>query len=467
MIDRAPPARGTSLRQVLPDAIFSSGDVAVGSCCTDRRQCRPGDLFVVLPGNGIDELVAEAVERGAAAILTDRPLAGCTVPLCLVDDVREAYGRVCQSLAGYPARRLKIVGITGGQGKTTTSYLTAAVLAAGGWRSGVLGTLGYFDGNEWQTGRWTTPPPAVLAPWLARIAAAGCTHAVMEISGGALARQRVAGVEFDVACITGGGRDHDDRRRRGARPAKVKLLDYLLPEGFAVVNVDDPAAENLLSRLDGPVLTVGVRGAAEITALPLEQFASEQTFLLSAGDESIPVRTPLIGIHNIYNCLAAAAVGLAYSLDLPTIVQGLEVVQRVPGRLERIECGQPFNVFVDDARTPDALRRCLKTLRAVTSGRLICVYGADGDRNKSTCGRMHRAVESVADLAVQIVDDRRETIAWALGQAQPGDCVLIAGKGYERPRTVDDQPCDVDDRQVARQWLYGSLAGEGLYRASA
>ncbi|HJT33548.1 MAG TPA: UDP-N-acetylmuramoyl-L-alanyl-D-glutamate--2,6-diaminopimelate ligase [Pirellulales bacterium] len=462
MIDRAPPARGTSLRQVLPDAVFTSGDVEVRSCCTDSRQCRPGDLFVTLLGGASDggECVAEAIEHGATAVLSDRPLPGCTVPLCVVDDVRDAYGRLCQALAGYPARSLKIVGITGASGKTTTSYLSAAVLAAGGWRSGVLGTLGYFDGNEWQNACWTTPPPPVLAQWLARIAAAGCTHAAVEVSGHALAQKRVAGLDFDVACVT-----NDHHGFKGHR--KAQLFDHLLPEGFAVVNVDDPLAENFLSRLDGPVLTVGMRGAAEVTALPLEQFPSEQTFLLSVGDESIPVRSPLIGHQNIYNCLVAAAVGLAYSIDLPTIVQGLEVVQRVPGRLERIECGQPFSVFVDDARTPGALSRCLKTLRAVTSGRLICVFDAGGDRDKPSGGQMYRAVESAADLAVQVVDDRREAIASALGHAQPGDCVLIAGKSHETTQAPGDKHYEFGDRQVARQCLYESLAAERLYRASA
>lgn len=499
MIDRARQARGISLRQVLPDAVFTSGDIDVSRCCADSRQCRPGDLFVVLDAaisNGHDS-VAEAVRRGAAAVLANRPIAGCAVPLGVVDDVRDGYARVCQALAGYPARKLKLVGITGAKGKTTTSYLTAAVLAAGGWRSGVLGTLGYFDGDEWQNARWTTPPPPVLAHWMARIAAGGCTHAVMEVSSRALDRRRVAGLDFDVACVTNVCRDDlsDRHTFNRNRTPQAQLFDHLLPEGFAVINVDDPVAESFLSRIDGPVLTVGMRGAAEVTALPLEQFAGEQTFLLSVGDESIPVRTPLIGNHNVYNCLVAVAVGLAYSIDLPTIVQGLEIVQRVPGRLERLECGQPFAVFVDSAHTAGALSRCLKTLRAVTSGRLICVFGAGGDRDKSKRGPMGRAVAASADLAVvtqdiacserseaiagqivegfqdrsaaQIIPDRREAIAWALGQAQPGDCVLIAGRGHETAPARGGNQDEFDDRQVARQWLYEALAPERLYRASA
>ncbi|MGH7193289.1 MAG: Mur ligase family protein, partial [Candidatus Saccharimonadales bacterium] len=417
----------TSLRQVLPDAVFSSGDVDVRRCCA----------------------------------------------------------------------KLKLIGITGSHGKTTTSYLTAAVLAAGGTRSGVLGALGYFDGEDWQNARWTTPPPSVLAHWLDRIAAGGCTHAVMEVSNHALNEQRVAGLDFDVVCVTNVRRDHVDRQRalHGHRMAKARLFDQLLPEGFAVINVDDPMAESFLARLDGPVLTVGMHGAAEVTGLPLEQLATEQTFLLSVGDESIPVRTPLIGNQNIYNCLVAAAVGLAYSIDLPTIVQGLEVVQRVPGRLERLECGQPFGVFVDSAHTAGALSRCLETLRAVTSGRLICVFGAGRGRDKSMPGPMGRAVEVAADLVVvtndspgseppediaaqivggfrdrsaaRVIFDRREAIAWALAQAQLGDCVLIAGRGNRTTHVIGGEQYEFDDRQAARQWLYESLAPERLYRASA
>ena len=142
------------------------------------------------------------------------------------------------------------------------------------------------------------------------------------------------------------------------------------------------SAAGYLSALDGPALTVGIRTAAEITAVPLEEFASEQTFLLTAGSETIPVRTRMIGRHHVYNCLSAAAIGLAYGIDLPTVVRGLEAVECVPGRLQRIECGQPFGVFVDFAHTPDALIGCLKTLRQVTTGRLICVFGAGGDRDR-------------------------------------------------------------------------------------
>lgn len=501
MKDGAAAIRGISLRQTLSEAEFIGvSDLRVTSCCADSRVCRPGDLFVALAGCRADghAYVHEAAARGAVAVLTDRPLpADCQLPACYVTDVRAAYGRICQALAGRPARRLRLIGITGTNGKTTTSYLTAAVLASAGYRTGILGTLGYFDGDEFETSEWTTPPAPVLAQWLARMAANGCTHAVMEVSSHALSQSRTAGVEFDVACVTNVRQDHLDYHGtlRKYQAAKAKLLEQLLPEGFAVVNADDPASAGLLSKIDGPVLSVAIDGAAEVTATPIEHFASEQTFLLSVENETVPVRTPLIGQHNIYNCLMATAVGLAYGIDLATIVRGLESIHSVPGRLERIECGQPFQVFVDYAHTPDALTGSLETLRQTTRGRLLCVFGAGGDRDAFKRPLMGRAVESACDLAVltsdnprneppqQIIDqvlsgfqhpldvhviaDRAEAIHWALAQARPGDCVLIAGKGHERHQIIGNKHFEFDDREVARHWLYASSSVDELYRASA
>lgn len=487
MIDRAAQARGLSLRELLPNAVMA-GDIRVTSCCADSRHCRPGDLFVALRGSVADghDYIDEAIRRGAAALLVERPLPDINLPVCHVDDSRSAHARLCQALAGHPARKLKMIGITGTNGKTTSSYLTASVLAAGGLRAGLIGTLGCFDGDAWEDSAWTTPPPATLARWLARMTNAGCTHAVMEVSSHALDQGRVAGIDFDVACVTNVRRDHLDYHSTvdGYRSAKAKLFQHLLPEGFAIVNVDDPTAESFLSRLDGPVLTVGMRAAAEVTALPVEQFRGEQTFLLTVGSDTVPVRTPLIGDHNISNCLLATAVGLAYGIDLPTIVRGIEAVPRVPGRLDRVECGQPFGVFIDYAHTADALQVCLKTLRGVTSGRLICVFGAGGDRDKTKRPRMGRAVANGADLAVvtsdnprgerpaaiidqvlsgfddrstaHVIVDRRQAIEWALAQAGPGDCVLIAGKGHETHQIVGDERREFDDRAVAREWLYES-----------
>lgn len=481
------PAMPVRLRRLLPGAeIFGAGDICVQACTCDTRKVCPGDLFAALPGSRSDghDHVAEALARGAAAILAQRPLPEAACPVCLVPDTRDAYGRICQALAGSPSRQLKVVGITGTNGKTTTGCLVASVLATAGRRVGMLGTLGYFDGEEFEDARWTTPPADTIAHWLARMVRNECTHAVMEVSSHALDQSRVAGVTIDTACVTNVRRDHLDYHRTVGdyRLAKSRLFDHLAPEGLAVINADDPTAAGYLDMLGGPVLTVGVRSAAEISGRLVERCASEQTFLLTAGSETIPVHTRMIGDHHVYNCLVAAAVGLAYGIDLATVVRGLEAIGHVPGRLERIECGQPFSVFVDFAHTPDALEGSLQTLRDVTAGRLICVFGAGGDRDRGKRALMGRAVERHADWAVvtsdnprtedprAIIDDvlggfgdrsqvetivdRTKAIHAALARARAGDCVLIAGKGHERHQIIGHRRFDFDDHEVARRWLY-------------
>jgi UDP-N-acetylmuramoyl-L-alanyl-D-glutamate--2,6-diaminopimelate ligase len=477
------------LCELLPEAeIVGAADVAVVGCACDSRKVREGDVFVAWAGARQDghDFVGEAVGRGCAAVIGERPIPEASVPWCVVPDARAAYARLCQRLAGNPSHQLKLIGVTGTNGKTTTSCLIAGVLSAAGYRVGVLGTLGYLDGRVVEPASHTTPPPDRFASLLSRMVANECSHAVMEVSSHALDQSRVAGARFDVVCVTNVTSDHLDYHASLAnyRRAKGKLFDHLTEEGFAVLNADDPGTAGYLHRLDGPVLTVAMNAAAEITAIPIEQCPSEQTFLLSAGSETVPVRTAMIGKHHIYNCLAAAAVGLAYGIDLTTVARGLESVGHVPGRLERIECGQPFSVFVDFAHTPDALGGVLRTLREVTLGRMICVFGAGGERDTRKRPLMGRAVEQAAHAviltndnprhedpraiirdilagfvcpdAVAVVPDRTEAIHRALAMARPGDCVLIAGKGHEEYQIIGNRRVPHSDQEVAREWLVAS-----------
>lgn len=483
------------LRHLLPEAeVCGAEDIFFSGCTCDSRLVREGELFAALPGSRVDgrAFVAEAVARGCSAVLSEQPLPELSVPSCVVPNVREAHARLCQALAGHPSRALKLIGVTGTNGKTTTSCLVAGILSEAGHRVGVLGTLGCLDGRVVEKSTHTTPPPEELAMLLSRMVRNNCTHAVMEVSSHALDQSRVAGVSFDAACVTNVTRDHLDYHASlgDYRRAKAKLFEHLSPEGFVVLNVDDSGAAHYLHGIDGPVLTVGIREAAEITAIPLERHASEQTFLLSAGSETVPVRTAMIGEHHISNCLEAAAVGLAYGIGLTTIARGLESVGHVPGRLERIECGQAFGVFVDYAHTPDALATVLRALREVTAGRLICLFGAGGERDRRKRPLMGQAVQEGADRAiltndnprreepevifrdvlegfrhrdvVEVIPDRVAAIHRVLTLARPGDCVLIAGKGHETHQMVGGKQFPHDDREVAREWLYRH--GERLYR---
>jgi len=484
-------ARGISLREVLPECRFFSGDdVRITACCGDSRNVMPGDLFAAMVGSRQDghDFAFEAVQRGAGAILAERPLP-VDVPVSIVSNARAAFGRVCQALAGHPSRRLNVVGVTGTNGKTTTAMLIASILKESGRQVGVMSSLGYCDTERIEHGPETTPAAPELAQWLARMEAAGCSHAVVEVSSRALARYDTSGIEFDAAAVTNVRRDHLDLHGSvmNYRKTKGRLLRQLRPEGCAVLNADDAGSKLFLSKLENPVLTVGMRFPAELTAEVVERHRSEQTFLLCAGSETIPVRTQTIGDHYVANCLTAAAMGLVYGIDLPTVVRGLESAGQVPRRLERIECGQPFSVFVDCARTPDALAAGLKAVKRVTTGRVICVFGAPGDGDQGDRPLLGRVLERGAGISViaggddvaeplqvahdlldgyerpgraHVIPDRAKAIHWALGEASPGDSVLIAGREFAELPDVDARHEQFDDRELASKWLYEMAAEE-------
>jgi UDP-N-acetylmuramoyl-L-alanyl-D-glutamate--2,6-diaminopimelate ligase len=429
-------------------------------------------------------------------VVASRPISNCPVPVCYVTDTREALGRICQAAAQDPSRRVKTIGVAGSFGKTTTGYLIASVLSAAGRTPGVVGSLGYADGRETADARWTTPPPTVLAGWLRRMAENDCTHAVVEVSGRGLAESRAAGIEFDAICLTN-LRRCDDRTRSGdidRRRHVARLVRQLNPEGLLVVSADDPGCAALVDGHDGPCITIGLEATAEITATIIEQHRSEQTFILSFGREVVPVRTTLLGGHNVLNCLSAAAVASGYGISPDIIARGLESVSELPGRLERIECGQPFGVFVDEARSPEALDTALRTLRATGVGRLFCVLSPAPEHDRTTRTRLGLVADEWCDQTLvtapprrtfakpslddvcsashdaarrTVVDDRADAIRKALLAARPGDCVLIAGQGAETYSIGDREQDYWDDRQLCRQTLYSLAEREAPVRRAA
>ena len=482
-------AGSVSLRQALTDGqFFAARDIHVTSCCTDPRSCRPGDLFVATVRDDGDthELAAEAVRRGAAAILAER-LLPAGVPVCVVPDSRVALGRICQALAGNPCRDVNVIGVSGTNGKTTTSVLIASVLRAAGHQVGCTTSLDRCDGFDSFPATTTTPAPPELAAWLARMGSNGCSHGVIEVSSRGLAHQRLSGVDLQAAVLTNVRRAHLDYHGSVAnyRRAKAKLFEYLRPQGFAVLNADDMVCQSLLNRLSCPVITVGMQRPAELSATVIERYRGEQTFLMAAGNDTVPVRTRMIGDHHVSNCLAAAAVGLVMGVDLMSIARGLEAVKQLPARLERIECGQEFGVYVDCADTPDRLAMSLRTLRQVTSGRILCVFAADDCESEGERPLVGRVVERSADLGVitssrprgaqpldiaheildgyekpsraHLIPTRTEAIRWTLGEALPGDSVLITGG------TKASACCGQDNRgsdaDVARSCLYEVAQG--------
>jgi UDP-N-acetylmuramoyl-L-alanyl-D-glutamate--2,6-diaminopimelate ligase len=489
---------GVSLRTLLGEEMrgVRAPNLRATSCTSDWRQLRPGDVFVALAGTDEDghDHAAEATKRGAAAVICERPLPVFDVPQVVVKDSRVVYGRLCQALVGNPSLQLKVIGVTGTHGKTTVARLLSSVLRTAGGSVGTLDTFGYWDGDD------DLPPSggALTAPALARslaqMNANGSTHAVVEVSSCELSQQVLAGVSLDAVCITQVGRRHLNwyGSVENYRRAKRRIFKYMHPDAVAVLNADDPTSVAMLSDLNQPALTYGMKLPSEITATIIEQHINEQVFVLSAGDDSIGVRTSIIGDHHVYNCLAAATMALAYGIELPEIARGLEAVDYLPGRMERVMCGQDFAAVVDAADSPDALRVSLRAARSSMTGRVICVFGAH-DETDAELQAIGRVMGAMSDVAVvthgyptdgshacmeiragfaeprrsQVILDRVEAIAAALHEAKPGDTVVIAGMG-ERGHTASTVDNTLfNDCEIVRQVLRDRLTATPHARLAA
>ena len=492
-----PISGGVSLRQLLPDARYSrASDLHFSSCCNDSRKCRPGDLFVALVGSEEDghDHITEAVDRGAIGVLSER-FVSTTVPLCIVSDTRDAYGHICQALADNPCDKLFLVGVSGTSGKTAATMLLAAIFKKAAYTTGIISSLGISDSVQVHDGSRVMCRAPDIARNLSAFSLNGCTHAILEIPSVALARRSIAGLTLDAAILTNLASDHLDIHGsiENYRRAQRRAFTHLKPSGFAVLNSDDPGSQACLGMMEHPTLTTGMISEAQLTATLIDRCPSEQTFLIHAGNQTMPIRTRIIGDPHINLCLQATAVGLASGLDLALIASGLESIDDLPGCLERVECGQPFSVFVDRCRSPHALSRTLHTLRQVTTGRLICVVGPSGDADTSQRPLFGRIAEKASDttiitannpgnehplqIAHDVLDgygrpdraivcpDRQRAIHTALGQATAGDTILISGKGHDTLQHLETKVIPFDDHQIAADWLYESASQQDHARS--
>ncbi|MFQ5733488.1 MAG: UDP-N-acetylmuramoyl-L-alanyl-D-glutamate--2,6-diaminopimelate ligase, partial [Planctomycetaceae bacterium] len=454
-----------SLRSLFPRASFvGCADVLATDATADSRKCTPGATFAAVRGTRLDgtQFVPQAVANGAESILTEMPLPEATVPQCVVPDVRSAYGRLCAALSGLPASKLKTVGVTGTNGKTTVTWLVRSILRAAHRRCGLLGTVEYHDGVDGGSSTLTTPDSKTLHGWLGRMVERDAEFAALEISSHALDQDRVAGVDLSVAVVTNITQDHFDYHGdvEHYRQSKARVFTHCKRDARIVLNTDDERVRSLIGAAgeQAEVVTFGFGDDADVSAEILNETLAGTRFLLRRGNERIEVRTSLIGRYNVSNCLAAVAAVSQFGLSLDEIAVGVASLETVPGRLERIDAGQPFAAFVDYAHTEDALRRCTEALSRLTHGRVICVFGAGGDRDRTKRPLLGRAAAN-ADVVVVTSDnprsenphaiiadilagipapcethveaDRAAAIAWAVEHARPGDCVLVAGKGHE------------------------------------
>ena len=480
-------AAGPHARLLAGDTV----DVGVSDVTHDSREAAAGVLFACRPGQRTDghDHAPQAVAAGSPALLVERHL-DLPVPQLQVPSVAQAMGPVAAAVHGHPTAEMQLVGVTGTNGKTTSVYLLEAILAAAGHITGVVGTVETRVAGEIVTGVRTTPEATDLQRLFRRMRTAGVSAAAMEVSSHGLALGRVRATRFAVAMFTNLTQDHLDFH--------ADMEDYFAAKrslftpqytGLGVVNVDDVYGRRLAAESQVPVIAVSPSGApADVTAAGVTATAQGSTFTARLRGAEVRASVGLPGMFNVANALLALAAAEALGIDAAAAADGLARCAGVPGRMERVDAGQPFTVLVDYAHTPDSLSNVLRSVRGVAAGRVIVVVGCGGDRDRGKRPIMGRVAAELADVAVLTSDnprsedpqaildaviagatavdgarwtavlDRREAIAVALREAAPGDVVLIAGKGHERTQELRDRTVVFDDRQVAAELLQGGAA---------
>jgi len=468
-------------------------DTEIPGLAYDSRQVSDGDLFFAIRGTRMDgnRFMPKAIAKGAAGIVSAlAPVAGLAMPWIQVDDERAAMAVIAGNFHDHPTRSLHLIGVTGTNGKTTTTYIVESILKAAGKSAAVLGTIEYRGPGFDFTAERTTPEAPDLEKLFRKVVDARCKYAVMEVSSHAIEMKRVAGLEFEIAVFTNLSRDHLDFHgdMETYFQSKRKLFQGLSGKRprRMVLNSDDPRYEDLRSIAPSQVISYGMQVASDIHPARY-QFGWEATdamYRTPVGE--LEVRTSLMGKPNLLNI--GAAIGVAIALEIPAdaIVSGIAELRHVPGRFESVHAGQPFRVIVDYAHTDDALEKVLKSAREITRGRLILVFGCGGERDRTKRPLMGEAAAQGSDVAIVTSDnprgedpnaiireilegmknaafrvepDRRAAIRMALAEAKEGDTVLIAGKGHETYQTIGTTSLPFDDRLVAKELLHELNAG--------
>ncbi len=467
----------------------------VSSLAYNSREVRPGSLFFAIHGEKADghKYIPQALERGAVAVVSEQSappeLAARWIQVAAIRRALADAGRI---LLNHPEKSLQLIGITGTNGKTTTTYLVESVLAAAGILSGVFGTIEYRMGGKVKEASNTTPESLDLLSYFVELEKAGGKAAVMEVSSHALAQERVWGFHFAVAVFTNLTQDHLDYHKDLEHyfQAKRRLFEGqgAPPPDWAVINTDDPWGARLLELPYPNRLTYGLNGDAQVTPKQVASSPKGTEAVITTPAGKLQIVSPLLGRANLANILAAIATGVAMGISSAKIEEGIANLHAVRGRFERIDEGQPFLVVVDYAHTDDALKNVLKTAREITRDRLIVLFGCGGERDRTKRPRMGEAAGALADFVILTSDnprsedpllimadalvglqrtskpyiaevDRGIAVRKALEEAREGDVVVLAGKGHETYQILKDGKIDFDDRDVARRVL-----GEMGYR---
>jgi len=473
-------------------------EVPVSGVSCHSKQVRPGDVFIALEGASADghAFIEEAISRGAAAVVAQRLPATMTsgqrgaaassrpCPCIVVRDTHEALVVMATRFYGHPSRKLRLIGVTGTNGKTTTTYLIKAILEAAGARAGLLGTIVYQIGDRIVPSTNTTPGPLELQRYFAQMVGEGIEWCAMEVSSHALAQGRIAGLEFESAVLTNLGSDHLDyhKTREAYAAAKRQLFGYLKPNGHAILNVDDEYGRVLAETIPTPsIITYGMEHPAKATVKHVSCTWQGTNLVLDTPWGVVPIATPMLGRHNVWNIAAAATTLLAMGVKSSAIREGLAAIDGVPGRLERVANDAGVNVVIDYAHTADALRLALLSLREISRGRIVVVFGCGGNRDQTKRPIMGKMASLLADHVIltsdnprneepvdiihqikagfpagfaqfDVIPDREQAIVSALAQARRDDTVLIAGKGHEAYQTFDHVTVPFSDRDVVERW---------------
>lgn len=497
-----PSVRLKDLVRQLPSAVVEGSlDREVTGLAYDSRRVTPGMVFFAVPGLTEDghDYVAVAIERGAVAIVCERngfvPHRAVKIK---VPDCREAMARMAAAFHGNPSQQLKVIGVTGTAGKTCVVFMLKAILEAAGLATGVLSTIRHEVGDRVIPAQRTTPEAIEIQQMLAAMVRAGCQACVMEVSSHGLEQQRVAGVEFDLAVFTNLGADHLDHHgsMEAYFQAKKRLFSGVqngTKRGGSILNIDDPHGQRLMQETSAEVrMTYGLGDGASLRATCIQLGSGGSRMTVEGPGAHFECRLPLIGRYNIYNALAAAGAALVLKLPVSAIRRGLITLPPIPGRLEQVQMGQPFRVFVDYAHTEESLRQTLRILREITPGRLLACFGCGGTRDTAKRPLMGRAAAELADLTLITSDnprheqpaeiaaaiaagyqagrsegcrlelDRARAIDEIVREAVTGDTVLIAGKGHETYQELGSTVIPFDDREEVRATL--EALGYGVRR---
>ncbi len=463
----------------------ADGAMEIASICIDSRAAAPGSLFIAIRGFESDghKYIASAVQRGASVVLCEQA-PEVDVPYVLVADTRRAEPRISRNFYGDPASKMTMIALTGTNGKTTSTMLIKHMLEKQpGVKVGLIGTNQNMIGEEVLHTERTTPEAIELHALFAEMYAKGCTHVVMEVSSHSLVLERVAGIQYEVGAFTNLTQDHLDFHKTMEEYAAAKALLFQKQSNKAVINLDDEWSSFMLERANCPVLTYSAKDPkADLFADHVRLSAGGIEYDAHHGADSAHIRLPIPGLFSVYNSLDVIGCGLQLGLSLADCAESLRDASGVKGRVEVVPTDGDYTILIDYAHTPDALENVLKAMRAVSSGRLVALFGCGGDRDRTKRPIMASIAEKCADFVIvtsdnprtedpqAIVDeiltglssadtphvaitDRIEAIHYAIDHHEPGDVIVLAGKGHETYQEINHVKHHMDEREIVAEWL--------------